>query len=180
MIRIALLRIILFLVILLLILPVLDLPIATSVPALVWIPLAVMDVALIIALIRFARTVRLSLAILAGFVAVAILAVAASQLFASTPPIAGPNSIASLEKVKLGGRDQWITIRGKDVNKPVLLYLGIGGPGAGGFPASAMLLKPLEDHFVVVNWDQPGTGKSYHAAPIPTLTVEQFVAARRN
>jgi len=94
----------------------------------------------------------------------------------STPPIAGPNSIEVLEKVNLGGRDQWITIRGKDANKPVLLYLGIGGPGAGGFPASAMLLKPLEEHFVVVNWDQPGTGKSYHAAPIPTLTVEQFVA----
>jgi pimeloyl-ACP methyl ester carboxylesterase len=175
-IRIALLRILLFFVILLLILPVADLPIATSVPALVWITLAVLDAALIIVLIRFARTVRLTMAILAGFVAVAVIAVAASQMFTSTPPIAGPNSIAVLEKVNLNGRDQWITIRGKDDNKPVLLYLGIGGPGAGGFPASAMTLKQLEDHFVVVNWDQPGTGKSYHAAPIPTLTVEDFVS----
>jgi pimeloyl-ACP methyl ester carboxylesterase len=27
-----------------------------------------------------------------------------------------------------------------------------------------------------VNWDQPGTGKSYYAAPIATLTVERFVS----
>ena len=60
--------------------------------------------------------------------------------------------------------------------KPILLYLGIGGPGAGGFPANALTLKPLEDHFVVVNWDQPGTGKSYGAVPISTLTVDRFVA----
>lgn len=175
-IRAVLLRIIMFFFILLLILPVADLPVATSVPAFVWISLALTDAALIFLLVRFARTTRLLLAAFLGLTAVAALAVTASQNFASTPPIAGSNSIATLEKVNLGGRDQWITIRGKDVNKPLLLYLGIGGPGAGGFPASSMVLKPLEDHFVVVNWDQPGTGKSYNAAPIPTLTVDQFVS----
>jgi len=105
-----------------------------------------------------------------------------SQWHASTPPILGtdgkilPGSIATLEQVTLGGSQQWITIRGKSAHNPVLLYLGIGGPGAGGFPASAMTLAPLENHFVVVNWDQPGTGKSYNAVPIPTLTVERFVS----
>src|SRR6266487_1186826 len=87
-----------------------------------------------------------------------------------------PGSIATLEQVTLGGSQQWITIRGKSAHNPVLLYLGIGGPGAGGFPASGMTLAPLENHFVVVNWDQPGTGKSYNAVPIPTLTVERFVS----
>jgi pimeloyl-ACP methyl ester carboxylesterase len=57
----------------------------------------------------------------------------------------------------------------------VLLYLGIGGPGAGGFPASTTSLRPLEEHFVVVNWDQPGTGKSYGAAPTSSLTVDRIV-----
>ena len=76
----------------------------------------------------------------------------------------------------MGGTAQWITIRGKDVNKPVLLYLGIGGPGAGGFPANALNLKPLEDHFVIVNWDQPGTGKSYGATTISDLTVSKYVS----
>jgi len=162
--------------IVLIILPILDLPIATSVPAPIWIILVLIDVALIIVLFRLERIARGIIAILLGFAAVAILAVLASQQYAATPPIAGANSIAVLEKIKLGGTDQWITIRGKDVNNPVLLYLGIGGPGAGGFPASAMNLKPLEDHFVVVNWDQRGTGKSYNAAPISTLKVDQFVS----
>lgn len=175
-IRAVLLRIIMFFFILLLILPVADLPVATSVPAFVWILLALTDAALIFLLVRFTRTTRHFLSALLGLAAVAALAVTASQMFASTPPIAGTNSIATLEKVNLGGRDQWITIRGKDANKPLLLYLGIGGPGAGGFPASSMALKPLEDHFVVVNWDQPGTGKSYNSVPIPTLTVDQFVS----
>jgi pimeloyl-ACP methyl ester carboxylesterase len=114
--------------------------------------------------------------------AVAVLAVVASQVYAATPPIVGangkalPGSIATLEKMNLNGSEQWITIRGKDASRPVLLYLGIGGPGAGGFPASALTLAPLEDHFVVVNWDQPGTGKSYGAVPISTLTVDRVVS----
>jgi pimeloyl-ACP methyl ester carboxylesterase len=81
-----------------------------------------------------------------------------------------------MEQVNLGGSEQWITIRGRNTHNPVLLYLGIGGPGAGGFPASPLTLAPLEEHFVVVNWDQPGTGKSYRARPISTLTVERFVS----
>lgn len=116
-----------------------------------------------------------------GCVAIAGMVVVASQIFATTPPIAGadgralPAGIATMEKVTLNGSEQWITIRGQDRRKPVILYLGIGGPGAGGFPATVTSLAPLEEHFVVVNWDQPGTGKSYHARPIASLTVDQIV-----
>ena len=41
-------------------------------------------------------------------------------------------SIATLEKVTLNGAEQWITIRGRDASKPILLNLGMGGPGGGG------------------------------------------------
>lgn len=171
-----LIRLLMFIGIILTILPVLDLPVATSVPIYIWLPLIGLDVALIILWWRRKETRRDNAAILTGFIMVAILAVAGSQFYAATPPIAGENSIAVLEKVQLGGTAQWITIRGKDVNKPVLLYLGIGGPGAGGFPANALNLKPLEDHFVIVNWDQPGTGKSYGATTISDLTVSKYVS----
>ena len=179
---VVLLRILMTLVVLLLAVPVALLPVGTAVHAAVWVLLAIADIALVVALVRFARTRRAAIGVIAGFVGIAALAVAASQAFAATPPVVGADgkplsgSIAVMEKVNLGGSEQWITIRGKNVTNPVLLYLGIGGPGAGGFPASAMTLAPLEDHFVVVNWDQPGTGKSYHAVPIPTLTVERFVS----
>jgi pimeloyl-ACP methyl ester carboxylesterase len=74
----------------------------------------------------------------------------------------------------LNGSEQWITIRGHDVGNPILLNLGMGGPGGGGF-ATRTLFEPLEEHFVVVSWDEPGTGKSYAALPISTLTPQRFV-----
>ena len=43
------------------------------------------------------------------------------------------------------------------------------------FEAPAAYLSELEEHFVVVNWDQPGTGKSYGALDRADLTVERYV-----
>lgn len=163
-------------------LPVLLLLVTTPVPLFVSVLLALADLSLVAMLLRFGRTPLLVSGVLVGLVVIALVAIWVSQIFAATPPLTGangkplPNSIAVMEKIQLNGSEQWITIRGKDANKPVLLYLGIGGPGAGGFPASLMNLAPLEEHFVVVNWDQPGTGKSYAAVPISTLTVDRFVA----
>jgi pimeloyl-ACP methyl ester carboxylesterase len=173
-------RILSFIISLLLCLPVVFLPLSTSVPAWVWIVLAIFDLILIILQFRM-KPARLRIpASLAGLILVGILAVIASQFFAATPPIPDvngkplPGSIASLEKVSLNGTDQWITIRGYDVNKPILLNLGMGGPGGGGF-ATRTLFEPLEKDFVVVSWDEPGTGKSYNALPISTLTTERFI-----
>lgn len=105
-----------------------------------------------------------------------------SQWMAHTPPILGedgkplPNSIASLEKVKLGGEDQWLIIRGEDVNKPVLLFLS-GGPGASEAARVLRFNQELEKHFVVVIWEQRGCGKSYPSLnPKSALTVEQYTS----
>ena len=116
---------------------------------------------------------------LAGILLVSIVAVVASQIFAATPPITDengnpiPGSIATLEKVNLNGTEQWISIRGQDATKPILLHLGMGGPGGGGF-ATRSLFAPLEKDFVVVSWDEPGTGKSYNSMPISELTTKAF------
>jgi hypothetical protein len=113
-----LLRILVFILIALAIIPVALLPVSTTVPPSIQILFAMAEVALLMAVFRLGFTLRVVLAELAGFVAIALLAIFASQVFASTPPIVDangkpiPNSIAALEKVKLGGSEQWIVIRG--------------------------------------------------------------------
>ena len=77
--------------------------------------------------------------------------------------ITSPAGINSLEKIRLGGLDQWILIRGWKRDNPVLLLMH-GGPG---FPCMpfAHVASELEKRFVVVHWDQRGAGKSYSASP---------------
>jgi pimeloyl-ACP methyl ester carboxylesterase len=173
-------RLLSLVIVMLLCLPVILLPFTTFVPAWVWILLVIADVAFLILQFRFPLASWSTLGALGGIVIVSLIAVAASQFFAATPPIRDangqpvPNSIASLEKVTINGTEQWITIRGHDVSRPILLNLGMGGPGGGGF-STRSLYEPLEKDFLVVSWDEPGTGKAYHAAPISTLTVDRFI-----
>jgi pimeloyl-ACP methyl ester carboxylesterase len=161
-------------------LPVILLPLTTAVPAWVWIPLGILDVALVVVQFRFKPVWQGFVISLGGLILTSLIAVASSQYFAQTPPIVDeqgkpiPGSIATLEKINLNGSEQWISIRGEDASKPVLLNLGMGGPGGGGF-TTRTLFEPLEKEFVVVSWDEPGTGKSYHAVPIDTLTPQRFI-----
>lgn len=46
-----------------------------------------------------------------------------------------PNGVERLEKVRIGGIDQWVSIRGADRRNPVLLYIH-GGPGYVSIPMS--------------------------------------------
>lgn len=103
-----------------------------------------------------------------------------TQVSSSTPAIRDdkgkvvPGSIAELRKVELNGRKQWISIRGYDRKKPLLLFLA-GGPGGSQMAAVRHDLAELEKHFVVVNWDQPGSAKSYGAIAIDEITVETYI-----
>ncbi len=96
------------------------------------------------------------------------------MLTASTPGIEGENAIAELRQVELNGRREWISIRGQDKTNPVLLFLA-GGPGGTQMAAVRHDLSELEKHFVVVNWDQPGSGKSYSAMKISDITPETYI-----
>ncbi|HKE13993.1 MAG TPA: alpha/beta hydrolase [Kofleriaceae bacterium] len=75
--------------------------------------------------------------------------------------------------VRLGGLDQWVTIRGDDDRNPVLLLLH-GGPG----DAQSSLVStyaPYERDFVLVQWDQRGAGRTFgrHGVDTPDLTLER-------
>ena len=124
--------------------------------------------------VRFTALLLCALLLLcAGFTAI-------TQWNASTPAITDEqgnpvnNSIAELIQVELNGRKEWISLRGYSANNPVLLFLA-GGPGGTQMAAVRYDLAELEKHFVVVNWDQPGSGKSYSAMPLSKLTPETYI-----
>lgn len=85
-------------------------------------------------------------------------------------------SIASLEEINLGGMKQSILIRGHDKSNPILLWLH-GGPGASQMPIAYRYGKELEKEFIMVHWDQRGSGKSNPADfNEETMTYDQFIA----
>lgn len=62
--------------------------------------------------------------------------------------------------VPIGGIEQWVTIRGDDSTKPVILFLH-GGPGSVMSPYYEAVYGSWESEFVLVNWDQRGAGRTY-------------------
>jgi pimeloyl-ACP methyl ester carboxylesterase len=109
---------------------------------------------------------------------VLLLAVATAIFFLGrgrTPAISGDRSIANLEKVRIGGVDQWLLIRGHDRSRPVLLFLH-GGPGMPAMFLAHAWQRELERSFVVVHWDRRGAGKSYGAgADAASMNVRQIL-----
>ncbi|MGK5730251.1 alpha/beta fold hydrolase [Streptomyces sp. URMC 124] len=72
--------------------------------------------------------------------------------------IDAPNGIDEQGFVRIGGIDQWISIRGEDLNNPVMLELH-GGPGAS-HSIYGPRTRSWEKHFTIVRWDMRGTGKT--------------------
>ena len=83
----------------------------------------------------------------------------------------GPNSIASLERIRVGDVDQYILIRGNDSSLPVLLFLH-GGPGMPAMYLAHAFQRELEQDFVVVQWDRRAARYDY-TDPF-TLTEQYF------
>jgi proline iminopeptidase len=123
---------------------------------------------------------RRSLAAL-GTVVVVLLAAGIARP-ASTSAIVGEDgrrvegSVAELTSVRIGGHDLGLMIRGHSVENPVILFLA-GGPGGSEVGAMRRHLPMLEEDFVVVTFDQRGTGRSHHQLePVSTLTLDNAVS----
>ena len=103
-----------------------------------------------------------------------------TQLTAFTPAIKDSNgkkvegSISELTHITLNGHKEWISIRGEKKDAPVLLFLA-GGPGGTQMAAVRYELAELEKNFVVVNWDQPGSGKSYNCMKRKDISKQTYI-----
>lgn len=85
-------------------------------------------------------------------------------------------SVSALEKIMLEGVEQWYTIRGRSKNLPLLLFLH-GGPGSPQTGAQRKYNDSLEEHYLVVNWDQRGSGKSFSSkASAESMTLTQLIS----
>ncbi len=83
-------------------------------------------------------------------------------------------AIARLAPLTLGGVEQWVLVRGQ-LASPILLKIH-GGPGQAEIPTIDSN-APLEQHFLVIEWDQRGAGKSASAVePRSAMTLDQIVA----
>jgi pimeloyl-ACP methyl ester carboxylesterase len=88
-------------------------------------------------------------------------------------------SISEIEKVTLGGQDQYIIIGGADQNKPVMLFLH-GGPGSPEVAFVKHYNPEIENNYVMVYWEQRGAGKSFSKnIPPGSMNLQQMISDTR-
>jgi pimeloyl-ACP methyl ester carboxylesterase len=91
--------------------------------------------------------------------------------------ISTPNGIDEGRYLKVGGIEQWITIRGEDRANPVVLVLH-GGPGDATNPWGHAGFRRWLKTYTVVQWDQRGAGRTLGRngrASAATLTIDRLV-----
>ena len=88
-----------------------------------------------------------------------------------------PNGIDEGMYVDVGGVEQWVTVRGTDRRNPALLIVH-GGPGSALSPLATAFV-PHERDWTVVQWDQPGAGRTFARAGdmLPPATTVASIAA---
>ena len=91
-------------------------------------------------------------------------------------PVHTPDRVNEEMFVRIGGIDQWITIKGDDRTNPVVLFLH-GGPGDALSPFADAMYVGWGSEFTLVQWDQRGAGRTYaKSGPSiePTMTVQRM------
>lgn len=71
----------------------------------------------------------------------------------------GQSRIDTTATFNIGGIKQFVSIRGTDRQKPLLLFI-TGGPGQSSIGSTDTFTTKLRQHFVLVEWDQRNCGKT--------------------
>ena len=87
-----------------------------------------------------------------------------------------PGSIATMTDLTIGGVRQRVWFRGTSLDNPALILLH-GGPGASEAALFRRFTPELEQSYLVVYWEQRGSGRSYHGdIPPESMTIARFVS----
>ena len=84
----------------------------------------------------------------------------ARAIVADLERIVAPQGVQESFKLRIGGVDQWLDVRGQDRANPVILFVH-GGPASPITPTQWQFQRPIEEYFTVVNYDQRGAGRTY-------------------
>lgn len=102
----------------------------------------------------------------------------AREVIADLDHITAASGVQESYKLKIGGIDQWLNVRGQDKANPIILFVH-GGPASPLTPTIWQFQRPIEEYFTVVNYDQRGAGKTYNEADPDsikdTLHIARFV-----
>lgn len=105
------------------------------------------------------------------------LALSAPTVFAADFGCAAPHQAVDQKGfIKIGGIEQWVTVKGDDCANPIVLFVH-GGPGNPLSVYSDALYGAWTKRFTLIHWDQRGAGMTYgrsKPAGDETLTVERL------
>jgi pimeloyl-ACP methyl ester carboxylesterase len=85
-------------------------------------------------------------------------------------------SFLHLEKININNSAQWVLVRGKNIDAPLLIHVQ-AGPGLPMISEANEMEKHLhlENNFLVAYWDQRGCGKSFSKDILPeTINLTQM------
>lgn len=102
--------------------------------------------------------------------------IVSAALMALSPQVVRAEPVAITMEPIIGGMPQHVLVRGADATLPPLVLLH-GGPGASETALFRAFVPELEEHFLVVYWEQRGAGRSFRRdIPPDSMTVERFVS----
>ena len=124
------------------------------------------------------RIFPILVAALIASLAVPARAADAASVFAGARQAQVADGVHFDDFVTIGGIRQYVSVRGRHKDAPLLLFLH-GGPGFTSIPTSYFFTAPWEEYFTVAQYDQRGAGKTYGANDPekirPTMTMAQML-----
>lgn len=107
------------------------------------------------------RVIKWGVIAVAGVFALALIAVCAARMVtAESLAVESDRGIDESIYVPLEGQEQYLLIRGTDVDNPLIIWLH-GGPAGPDAYMNYVFQQALLDSYTFVNWDQRGCGRTY-------------------